>query len=548
MQTRLPRFAGLATVLALSVHLAEAAQTAKSIATKDTRFYVRFQVPSASSSKDEPREVELHASADQGTTWEVVGVAKPSDGKVLFRASADGEYWFMPRTKYASGKYLPQGPPTPELKVVVDTNPPVVEIDARIEDGEVIIRWHVADQHLKAESFRLEYRATTPGAQWQRIAVDRTGTPDEPANLRGETAFVLAIREQATPIVLRAEVNDEAGNHTVKEQPVTPPTVAAVGHTEGADRDGPPEMSSKFTEVTEPVSPRPAAPPSYPKTTTPEWTAEESPPLAGNSHGPEQSPAPAARRNLSNASYRSEVERLGELPNGPSTPRPGNEETLPPGVQPHLVNKPRFELIYDVEAVGSAGVDQVELWMTTDGGRTWKSYGLDEDCRSPMPVKVKGEGIYGFRVVVETTTGLRSPTPVGGDLPDVWVEVDTTRPEARLLSADQGNGDEADRLVICWEASDQHLAGRGISLRWAESPQGPWSTIASGLENTGRYAWRLDQRVPRQIYLLLEARDEAGNIAINPFAQPVSLDLIRPQGRIREVRPVGAAPAGGRRL
>jgi hypothetical protein len=545
MQTRWPMFSGVATVFVLCVHVAEAAPPANPLFTKDTRFWVRFQVPAASSSKDEPREVELHASDDLGASWNVVGVAKPSDGRILFRAAADGEYWFMPRTKYASGKYLPQGPPSPELKVVVDTTPPIVEIDARIEDGEVLLRWHVADQHLKVDSFKLEYRVTAPGATWQRVAVDQAKAPDQPADLRGETAFVLAIREQTTPIIVRAEANDEAGNHTVKEQPLAPPAEAsATGRSEETDGDAPPDMSSTFGTVTEASDRRSAASPSYPKTATPDWSAAESPPLAGDSA--RRQPPPTGR-NLVSASFRSDIQRLRELPG--ASPAPGGDEaTLPPGVQPHLVNKPRFELVYDVEAVGSAGVDQVELWMTVDGGRSWKSYGLDDDCRSPVLVKVKGEGVYGFRVVVETTAGLRSPAPVAGDLPDVWVEVDSTRPEARLLSADQGHGDEADRLIICWEASDRHLAGRGIILRWAESPQGPWSTIASGLENTGRYAWRLDQRVPRQIYLLLEARDDAGNIAINQFSQPVSLDLIRPQGRIREVRPVGAAPYRARRL
>ncbi len=34
--------------------------------------------------------------------------------------------------------------------------------------------------------------------------------------------------------------------------------------------------------------------------------------------------------------------------------------------------------------------------------------------------------------------------------------------------------------------------------------------MASGLENTGRYAWPIDSRTPPKFYLRLEVRDEAG--------------------------------------
>ncbi|MGH7134204.1 MAG: hypothetical protein ACREHD_00605, partial [Pirellulales bacterium] len=304
----------------------------------------------------------------------------------------------------------------------------------------------------------------------------------------------------------------------------------------------PPEMSSAFGQTTPREHP-PMKPSAYPKTATPDWPAEESPPLTEGQNAPPGANDRPARREMSNASYSSGTQRLRELPHEGLPGDAGvGESTPPPGVQPHLVNKPSFELVYDVEAVGSAAIDHVELWMTKDAGQNWTKYGLDEDRRSQVLVKVQGEGLYGFRVVVETTAHQRSPTPVSGDLPDVWVEVDLTKPAARLISADQGAGDEADRLVVRWEASDRHLSGRGISLRWAESPEGPWNTIASGLENTGRYAWQLDQRLPQQLYLRVEARDDAGNMTINHLAQPVTLDRSRPQGRIREVRPLGAAP------
>ncbi len=48
-------------------------------------------------------------------------------------------------------------------------------------------------------------------------------------------------------------------------------------------------------------------------------------------------------------------------------------------------------------------------------------------------------------------------------------------------------------------------------------------TVASGLENTGRYTWTPDDRVPSSVYLRLEVRDEAGNIGTYDTPDPVAI-------------------------
>jgi hypothetical protein len=511
-----PLVASLSLVVA-SVAMAGDSKPVKRQYVNFTGFHISFNAPSSASGQDPPREVELHVSSDRGVTWELAGKAKPSEQKMLFRAPRDGEYWFMPRTKYTSGRYLPQGPPTPEMKVVVDTVAPVVELDAQNDDGgELVIRWHIADSHLKRDSFKLEYKAATADGKWQPISIDPVAISSPSGDIRGETPVVLPIREQSIEIIVRAEAADEAGNRTVKEQRLPPATSNVAGEQDSAPfADQPPAMLA-----------------TYPETATPDWPAEEGAAFFGEMDRARPATNP---RDSVRARSASVMRRLRDLPYAEERPE---EAVLPPGVHPQLINKRQFELFYDVDAVGSDGIVQVELWMTSDGGRNWASYGLDEDCRSPMVVKVDEEGLYGFRVVVETASGLRGPSPDRGDLPDMWVGVDFTRPQARLVSAAQGEGEEADRLVVTWQASDEHLLTRGISLRWGESPDGPWNTIASGLENSGRYAWRLDKRIPPRIYVLLEARDEAGNVATDQLAEPATLERLRPQGHIREVRPL----------
>lgn len=200
-----------------------------------------------------------------------------------------------------------------------------------------------------------------------------------------------------------------------------------------------------------------------------------------------------------------------------------------------------FELDYDVESAGSLGIDRVELWGTRDGGQTWSSFGIDDDNKSPMLVTVHEDGIYGFRVVVRNGAGLGGKMPRAGDKPEVWIGVDQTRPSAQILNTEQTGGSEAGQLLIKWKADDPMLANRPISLLVSDSPGGPWSPVATDLENSGEYLWPLDGRARERIYLRLEARDRAGNLGVDETSTAISGRQLQPVVRIRDVRPLDRA-------
>jgi hypothetical protein len=213
---------------------------------------------------------------------------------------------------------------------------------------------------------------------------------------------------------------------------------------------------------------------------------------------------------------------------------------VPPGEKLTMINARIFELEYELEAVGPSGVKQVELWGTRDGGRTWKRFAVDRSKRSPLVVTVDEEGTYGFRLVVESGNGHSDQPPKSGDAPKIWIAVDLTKPTVRITSAEQGSGADANNLNIAWEASDNlMLAARPISLSFSQTPGGPWSPIASNLENGGHYSWPIDERTPSRLYLRVEARDAAGNIGSYETFQPVAIDQLVPKAHIRDVHPVG---------
>jgi hypothetical protein len=214
---------------------------------------------------------------------------------------------------------------------------------------------------------------------------------------------------------------------------------------------------------------------------------------------------------------------------------------LPPGERPLMTNTRRFQLEYGIESIGPSGVRRVELWQTRDGGRTWEAVGVDDDNRSPILVEPTGEGIFGYRIVVESGNGLTGRRPQPGDLAEIWIGVDWTKPAAELTSAIYGSGSQAGELEIHWEATDNRLGERCVSLKFSDAPGGSWSTIASALPNTGVYRWRVDGRVPAEIYLRLEVRDEAGNLAVHELERPIPNDGLVPRGTIRGLKPIEQA-------
>jgi hypothetical protein len=214
-----------------------------------------------------------------------------------------------------------------------------------------------------------------------------------------------------------------------------------------------------------------------------------------------------------------------------------------PPMEPKLVGSRTFALEYDLDDRGRWGVSKVELWGTRDGGQTWHCFARDDDYRSPLVVTVDEEGLYGFRIVVESAGSVLQP-PVSGDEPELWVAVDLHRPIIEMTAIERGAGNLVDHLILRWQASDDNLEARPISLFYSCRPTGPWSAIATNLEDTGAYAWRVERHVPARLYLRIEARDTAGNLAAFQTREPIEFDPHEPSGELRDAESIGPTATG----
>lgn len=632
------------------------------IATRQNVFAIPFRVDNNGGGK-QAAEVQLHLSVDGGASWQLASRVPPTAGRFKFTAPRDGQYWFMVRTLDQQGVLRPKGPPVAELKVIVDTTAPVLELKGqRGKAGELRAQWRIRDAFLRADSLKISYRATASSDAWQPVATDPLKTEPGTGFVVGEATWWPSMSDAS--VTVRAEVADLAGNATTSQArldvlpamvnappgaapppqilPLPPTEEVGPGPTAGmppmrplpsfadsqfaspqsawppqAGGAGPstatkmrpqePAVSWPAQKMAEPLvqaeaaTPPPKMPTSFPNAAPP---AEQLP--VPQATGPAESAAgPVATKRTTRLSGRVVAPPEAILPPpaiDPNAPKPlakldpkqpavppleptsepkfaqtpppaadsqskpnatkpqaigpratgpalgGEREappplanTLPPGVRPRMVNTRRFELGYDVDSVGSDGISKVELWGTRDGGRTWQCFGADSDTRSPFPVRVDGEGLYGFRMIVETTSGLRGMTPRSGELPDIWVGVDTTKPAARLVTTEPRPALKTTEVFVRWEADDQMLAPRPVTLLFSPEASGPWTVLASGLENSGEYHWRIDARIPDRIFIRLEVRDEAGNVAAAESREPITIDRIRPQGRILDVRPIGEA-------
>jgi hypothetical protein len=215
---------------------------------------------------------------------------------------------------------------------------------------------------------------------------------------------------------------------------------------------------------------------------------------------------------------------------------PDRGEPAPGNVR--KVNSPRISLNYKVDDVGPSGVKVVEVWLTSNT-RDWKCFARDTSNRPPFVVEVPGEGRHGLSLVARSGVDLGEKPPRSGDAPQLWVEVDLTKPVVKSVAAVVGRGADTGSLTITWLASDKNLSQRPITIFYATTPEGDWKQIpdAVGIDNTGRFVWRMGSGVPYEFYVRVEALDEAGNVGEARTAQAVKVDLSLPRARLIDIGP-----------
>jgi hypothetical protein len=230
----------------------------------------------------------------------------------------------------------------------------------------------------------------------------------------------------------------------------------------------------------------------------------------------------------------------------------GDLPGAPPLSERHFVNSSRIVLNYNLEEVGRSGVKKLQLWYTTDLGRTWET--MPETPYDPgnnrLSFNVPKEGLYGITIIAKSGADRGDNPPQPGEKPQKWIDVDLTVPTVKLDRVNVHTGPEKGKVTIFWAAKDnKQLANNPIRLyyspRLADPADRKWTPIlAERLPNTGSYTWTLprDDSVPYEFYLKVEALDLAGNVGEDDRREVVNVDLSIPRARITVVAPDKDAP------
>lgn len=521
------------------------------VRTKHRTFSIPFRLPKTSDPDTDatPRKVVLNVSSDLGVSWRTVGEAAPTATSFTFRAETDGEYWF--RLRSIDGKGRSRGGEGPDIRVLVDAAGP--RLAGRVwkgADGEIICRYAAADDSLNLESLKVEYRG--PGDNgWKSVAAQAILARESPAHLVGEEIWWVG--EKVPALTVRIAIADSAGNQSVKQLTLENAD-PAVDQTALAQEIGVPPLpfeehpatAAGDTAVGDPAPPAATAPSGS------GWPAERAGSWSDGQPAPPPSAAVTAGKSVL---VRPTATSAGSLPKadpGSAPPRQASGDT---GIaaagggmeyrgRPLQLSKSRrFAWDYEVPDVrGPAGRMRAELWTTQDAGVTWQRTAIDNDGRSPIDVTLPAAGLYGVRLELVADAADDSGGPRSGAAPDAWIGVDQEPPQAELtaISRDESTPDGA--LVIRYVVHEPLIAPRSVRLLYSPNPDGPWATIATGLENQGEHRWVPDKAVPAKVSIRIEAADLAGNVGSATSADQVSIAPPRLGGKLGGLRPLPTAP------
>jgi hypothetical protein len=189
---------------------------------------------------------------------------------------------------------------------------------------------------------------------------------------------------------------------------------------------------------------------------------------------------------------------------------------LPPDLRitgPATANEVPVRIEWQGGDLGGSGLKRITLWITRDGGQSWKPHGEDLSLKSPFEF-TDLDGIYGLKLVGEDKMGNANPPPVPGMPPLFTLTLDRTKPEVKLISPTAGGYLGGAAMEVQWTAKDNvDMPANGIELDWSDNGGKTWKVIGKGLKNDGLYSWIPPRATLPDCRLKVIAADFAGNVA-----------------------------------
>lgn len=514
------------------------------IRTKHRTFAIPFRVPKSQDPDADAaaQKIVLDVSKDLGGSWQPASEAAPAKGSFTYTAQADGEYWFRLRAVDQKGRM--RGGEGPDMRVLVDAAGP--RLAARVwkgADGEIVCRYAAVDDSLRLESFTFEYRGPAdPG--WKPLATEPILSRESPAHAVGEEIWWAG--EKVTALTVRIAVADGSGNQTTKQFSLEP-TDPHVDQAALARELGVPPLPTAGAEDAAAAAIGSTAATSTPLTSSDGWAPETV--QAWSDQRPQQAGGAGTTDGRSVL-----VKRTGSaaalLPRSDAVTRPDAvaNDTLAAaaagqaleyrGKPLHMAKSRRFSWDYEAqEPMSGAARVRAELWTSRDGGVTWQRAAVDADGRSPIDVQLPATGLYGVRLEMVADVPDAGDGPRSGDAPEAWLGVDDEPPQVELLGVAR-DPEAPGVLIVRYTARDPLLGPQAARLLYSPNAEGPWATIADGLDSQGEHRWQPDRGVPARVYIRAEVADAAGNVGTASSTEAITVAAPRVVGKLGGLRAV----------
>lgn len=507
---------------------------------RQTDFYIPYQLNNES---DANSTLNLYVSKDLGVNWELFKALIPANEsgtnarQFNVRVGADGEYWFAIRPSRVENRTNPPLGNHPDVRIIVDTNPPQIKIETQKTGADKItVYWTMTDRNPATETVKF-YQRYSETSNWEPIplnprAVVAFNAANGNSGINGQ--FTVQTPNGISMIYLKGEASDRAKTPTVvlwnipvdavnsalpgsARQPVAGSPNMVGGEFKSAFIDSAAGSGVSYPSPAANVQPSNTLPSDY--SSAPSWSAIREGDLPYN--------------NGANSAYQrpGDTNLTSSRSNFPLPSRAPVDFS-----RAMIINKPQFDLDYEITSVGRSGIGSVELWVTKTQGANWSVLATDTDNITPISVELPGDGVYGLKLVIKNGAGLGGRNPLPGETPASWVILDRTPPTGELKSADIRVDSNIPQMRLRWASSDEYPSPTPVAMYWSRDGQAPWNLIADQLAPAGDYLWTMPNDVPARIIIKMEIQDKAGNSGTYT-SPPIAADASSPAGFIRDIRP-----------
>ncbi|HEY1375720.1 MAG TPA: hypothetical protein VGF55_02945 [Gemmataceae bacterium] len=148
-----------------------------------------------------------------------------------------------------------------------------------------------------------------------------------------------------------------------------------------------------------------------------------------------------------------------------------------------------LEIPIRINEAKRAEIQELELHISTDQGRTWTLVGRAKPDQRAFAFQARGDGLYWFGVCAIDKSGHRDPEDIATAPPALKVLIDTSHPPLQVVGVDR----VGEEVQVAWECSDSQADPASLKLEYRPAgaePTAVWTPVPVTPQINGTYRFR----------------------------------------------------------